>query len=98
MMTDQQKIDVFTAHIKGKTVQYRAIGANPAKWYDIDRPSWDFQASEYRVKPEPKILWKVIFRDKSVFFTEDEAAAKRTYLSWAGSTLVKLSCVEVEVA
>ena len=49
MMTHDQMIAVIQAHKEGKTVQARLRG----RWVDLECPSWNFNANDYRVKPEP---------------------------------------------
>lgn len=44
-------IDVLKAYQEGEKIEYRNDGTN-YKWTDVHIPSWNFDLSEYRVKPE----------------------------------------------
>lgn len=53
-MTDQDIIDVVTAHRDGKQIQFREITEKHDRdWLDIDDPTFRFHDCVYRVKPEP---------------------------------------------
>jgi len=53
MMTVDQMIEVLTAYKAGKKVQVKLMQG----WADVDDPKWSFDVDDYRVKPEPKVLW-----------------------------------------
>ena len=62
-------IAVLEAAQEGKTIQgKRHIAANAGEFYTYDndhRPMWNFDAIEYRVKPEPREYW--IRKDQAQF-------------------------------
>ena len=51
MMTIDQIIEVTTAFKAGKTVQVKLSNG----WFAVTRPTWNFDACTYRVKPEPPV-------------------------------------------
>lgn len=61
-MTTQEKIEVMQAYEEGKQIQarllYETIGMTGCydviKWEDVQTPTWNWDAWEYRIKPEPK--------------------------------------------
>ena len=54
-MTHDEMIQVIQAHKEGKQLQYRGKHSH---WADIiDPPAWAFHAYDYRVKPEPRVVW-----------------------------------------
>lgn len=59
-MTDQEIIDVVTAHKNGKSIQMSILNG---EWVDCDFPMWNFVGCRYRVKPEPR-EWTVCISDK----------------------------------
>ena len=54
-MTIDEMIAVLQAFKAGKAIQFKAKDFKP--WYDETDPDWDFSNIEYRVKPEPRVLW-----------------------------------------
>lgn len=63
-MTHDEMIAVIAAHRDGKKVQCQV--KNHADWYDYhngDEPQWDFNSFDYRIKPEPLVLWAAFYPD-----------------------------------
>lgn len=63
-MTDQEIIEVVTAHKEGKKIESkwnRNLASSDwelMKWHECENPTWDFGYYDYRVAPEPrKELW-----------------------------------------
>ena len=54
-MTIDEMIEVLQAYKEGKAIQAVPLCDNSG-WYDVKKPSWDFSAMEYRIKPEKKII------------------------------------------
>lgn len=55
LMTDQQIIEVISAHMDGKTIEYKRKGLDNIGWHVCcPNPMWDFRNFDYRVKEEPK--------------------------------------------
>jgi len=51
-MNHDEMIEVIQAHKDGKTIQLRH--KNQPKWVDFSKPLWNFDNTDYRVKPEPR--------------------------------------------
>jgi hypothetical protein len=65
-MTHDEMIEVIQAHKDGKVIQLCDCRSN---WIDMPRtPDWNFNAVDYRVKPDPKkYRVPVIFNDGKDF-------------------------------
>jgi hypothetical protein len=76
-MTHDEMIAVIAAHRDGKTIQY--CRAHRENWVDIESdPVWDFQFSDYRIKPEPLECWVNTYKNSiynALHPTEDSAKA-----------------------
>lgn len=62
MMKPDEIIEVVQAFKDGKDIQGRNLGVGASrKWYEIgsgSSPCWNFESTEYRVKPaEPREFW-----------------------------------------
>lgn len=69
-MTHDEMIAVIAAHRDGKKVQCQV--KNHADWYDYhngDEPQWDFNSFDYRIKPDPLVLWGLYKPDGSFYGT-----------------------------
>lgn len=58
MNRDESKdaANVMLAYASGKPIQIRPL--HSAKWENVyTSPDWDWQRYEYRVRPEPKVIW-----------------------------------------
>lgn len=47
-------LPIIQAYIDGKPIQSRCIKGDTSLWYDDEKPSFDDDDLEYRIKPEPK--------------------------------------------
>ena len=68
-MTIDEMIAVLEAAKAGKSIEARVI--DDSKWYTAATQCWDFCDIEYRVKPEPRVLWvstKDLANDKQDWF------------------------------
>ena len=55
-MTADEMIAVLEAWNDGKTIQFRP--SSVAAWVDCNlQPVWNFDLTQYRVKPEPREFW-----------------------------------------
>ena len=67
-MTHDEMIAVITHHKNGGKVQHTGKNYN-LRWNDLpdgQEPSWDFSCVNYRIKPEPLVLWLDVRYDNSV--------------------------------
>lgn len=81
-MTPDQIIEVVTAFNNGKKIQSRAHtnlpSDTPYKWLDNPKPQWDFSCNDYRVAPEPRVIYINEYPDSwgTVRNTEKEASSQ----------------------
>jgi hypothetical protein len=76
-MTDQEIIEIVTAHINGKTIQCRY---QKGPWADVlGTLAWNFGEFDYRIKPQPLTMFINIYPANvgCAYFTEDEAKKSR---------------------
>ena len=59
MKTTAEKRDVMTAYLQGAKIECLLVDHPKDVWDRIDKPIWNWDAFDYRVKPEPKLRpWK----------------------------------------
>jgi hypothetical protein len=76
-MTDKEIIEVVAAHANGESIQLRY---QRGPWEDVrGTPSWNFGEFDYRIKPQPLIMYINIYPDNIGYahFTKDEAKESR---------------------
>lgn len=73
-MTPAQIIEVVSGFEKGRKVQRQWIDNDV--WADDPSPNWDFPNKNYRLAPEPLVLWVNIGRLRGFwwFKTKEKAA------------------------
>jgi hypothetical protein len=80
-MTEQEIIDVVTAFKNEKKIQSRAHANLPSyepyKWLDNPKPLWDFSCNDYRVVPEPKVIFVNEYQGAMYVHSTEEIALKR---------------------
>jgi len=54
-MTHDEMIAVITHHKNGGKVEHKATEGN--FWRSTEKPTWDFEAFNYRAKPEPHVIY-----------------------------------------
>lgn len=54
MKTIEEKIEIYRAYLNGKQIQWKSKSSNSVAkdWEDITTPSFNYEACDYRVKPE----------------------------------------------
>ena len=79
-MTIDEMIAVMQGYRAGKKVEFRPISSKTWRGYEFSAgPSWDFSNFDYRLAPEPMVLWVNINSEGCLcgpFESEQEA---RTY-------------------
>lgn len=72
-MTHDEMIAVIQAHKDGKDIEYwsELLGV----WERIENPSWEFNKTQYRVKPPPIEAWGLVSGGalSSIFYHKDVA-------------------------
>ena len=58
-MTHDEMIAVIAAHRDGKAVE--ALDPSFGKWRAATGPCWDFSRFDYRIKPEPMVVWVTVY-------------------------------------
>ncbi len=83
-MTPDEIIKVVQAYKDGKKIQSRYKYAGP--WADNGLPEWNFQHTEYRVKPEPRAIYKAEFKEngKPVLAWHAYEAKEACERAWIG--------------
>jgi hypothetical protein len=66
-MTHDEMIAVIQAHKDGKVIQFRCIRDRGDWMTKKTAPNWNFDAVDYRAKPEPKEYWLVPYKGRSGF-------------------------------
>lgn len=56
-------ISVMKAARDGAEIEYRDMHRSDKKWHETNSPLWDWNNSEYRIKPEPLECWAVVGRN-----------------------------------
>jgi len=56
-MTHDEMIAVIAAHKDGKQLEYKSI--SDTNWKLATTPVFNFDIADYRIKPEPIVLWGV---------------------------------------
>ena len=83
-MTHDEMIKVIQAHKDGKRIQCK-LRRRESEWGDSLNPSWDFPNHDYRIKPDPLVVWVNEYEDGALspYQTKDEAlgAARRYAIS-----------------
>lgn len=75
MKTIEEKIEIYRAYLNGKQIQWKSKSSNSVAkdWEDITTPSFNYEACDYQVKPEPtkhKVAYALIHKlDGYVFWT-----------------------------
>lgn len=78
-MNYDQMIEVLQAAKDGKAIQCRWVNASPYNyWRDVEKPTWSFAAYDYRVKPEPCVLYAILIEHggQCVAYRDRELAEK----------------------
>jgi hypothetical protein len=90
-MTPSQIVEVVQAHMDGKRIQVKPKDGR--SWHDTLFPKWDFMGYEYRVKPEPLVLWMLKRNGKLLggYHSEKGAAFAASQIGgYEGSEVVKM--------
>ena len=62
MTTTAEKIYVMNAYVNGETIQFKSRNTPDNDWLWSTNPIWDWNRSEYRIKPvpvEPRVLYRI---------------------------------------
>lgn len=76
----------------GKTIQVKDEFTGKTRWHDVEVPSFNMPVEWYRIKPEPKVRYCIVYADASTHdFHSLESANKAlgSYKNW--SSIIKIS-------
>ena len=64
-------IAVMQAYVDGKDIETRVLDDTASKWHRMTNLIWNWYEKDYRIKPEPKIIYvnEYEYKDKSVGYT-----------------------------
>jgi hypothetical protein len=58
MKTTKEKMEVMQAFLDGKLLQRQSVDCPTGRWHRVGtEPAWNWFGIDYRVKPEPKVIW-----------------------------------------
>ena len=88
-MSHDEMIAVIQAHKDGRFIQVKhVVDGIGDSWTDADSPKWNFKELNYRIKPEPRSLWRVEHENGNQAGTfDDEYQAKIYCSSLSGATI-----------
>lgn len=77
MKTTKEMIEVMQASLDGKIIEYAA--SNGASfWTACNYPSWEWKDYDYRIKPEPRVYWKIDGYNRAYGIYEDAVAVNKS--------------------
>ena len=90
-MTHDEMIAVIQHHKNGGKVEFqtRSLGKD-SSWEEINEPSWDFHASNYRPKPEPMKIYAEICDKKGILMRTSKVPIDRIYSSTIIKTFIEV--------
>ena len=59
------------ALVEGKTIQEKTVTLHA--WDDLIDPHFDRKPENYRIKPEPRVIWLNEYPDQSIIWSEPQA-------------------------
>lgn len=71
-------IEVMQAFVDGKTIQCRSPANRIMEWGGVyPEPAWNWSMSEYRIKPEPRIIFVNEYINGAMFIHNDLRSAEK---------------------
>lgn len=67
-MTYDEMIEVIEAVKDGKTIEFFYLG----QWHICNKPTFNFDDTKYRVKPEPMVLYAIVNKSGEVLFVDEK--------------------------
>jgi hypothetical protein len=86
-MTHDKMIAVIAHHKNGGKMEHKAKEGN--FWRITEKPTWDFDAFDYRAKPETLVIWAEVTPSRNV-----GKVSFKQFTAFGGGTVIKF--VEVE--
>ena len=60
LIRTKSKIEIMNAFTQGKDIECRPHKTDN-RWSEASSPTWDFNSFEYRIKPNPRIIYVNIY-------------------------------------
>lgn len=76
-MTHEEMIAVIEHHKNGGKVEAR--NRDLPTWSVVAHPSWNFDDCEFRVKPEPLVLWAIHHGKDMIVCSDNESYVNREF-------------------
>ena len=87
-MSHDEMIAVIEHHKNGGKVEY--MGRSEITWTPVSgNPLWNFAAHDYRVKPEPRSLWRVEHENGNSAGTFDDEYQAKIYCSSLSGAIIR---------
>ena len=58
----QYKTEVMLAYLEGMTIQAKSKAYSEEPWRDVANPLWNWTIVDFRVKPEPQVMYAVTYQ------------------------------------
>lgn len=87
--TTKEKITVMQAFEDGRTIQSRPVRS--FVWCDDFNPAWSWATFDYRIKPEPEVVY-ILYNlngDRIATRSTEESAVAAVEVGWCGSCSYK---------
>ena len=91
MKTTKEKIEIMQAWEDGLTVENRGVDYS-GRWVSLaheGEPQWNWQLYDYRIKPEPKVIWVNEFDVAEYAYSSEDIARREA---------VEMSCPADRIA
>lgn len=82
-MTHDEMIAVIAAHKEGKQIECKTKQIEDARWVDpchLRKGDFNFGGFDYRIKPEPLVLWAAFYPDGGLMAVKTTESALRQFL------------------
>lgn len=95
MNTTKEKMEVMQAFLDGKTIQtIPRVSPTGTEWRVIAvgeglEPAWNWFASDYRVKPEPRVIWVNEYASEQAVVHDSKEMAEEDAADYAVRVAVK---------
>lgn len=78
MKTTKEKIEVMWAYDEGHKIQIMRYNLDREGWHDTAEPLWNWLDHDYRIKPEPKVIWVNEYEGVCGYCHPDKSIAERS--------------------
>ncbi len=75
MKTDEEKIAVMQAYVDGKGIRMSLL-SDPDYWTGSFDPAWNWEKIDYKVEPEPMVIYKIKYTGLGYYNSRDYSTLK----------------------